>query len=70
MFFQINALTVGITKNGAITSSAAMFLPKNSRSKRTANSVPSTTVMISTAPIKMMLFKMAGKNAGSSHRYL
>ena len=30
-FFQIKALTVGMTKNGAITSKVATFLPKKSR---------------------------------------
>jgi len=30
MFFQIKELTVGITKNGAITSNIAIFLPKRS----------------------------------------
>ena len=70
MFFQMSALTVGITKNGAITSKVATFLPKKSRSKSTAKSVPKTTVMISTAPIKMMLLMIAGIKAGSSHKYL
>ena len=45
MFFQISALTVGMTKNGAITSRRAMPRPKNSWSNRTASSVPSTTVI-------------------------
>ena len=51
-FFQTSALTVGITKNGAITSSRAMPRPQNSWSNRTANRVPSTTVITSTQPTR------------------
>ena len=49
-FFQISALTVGITKNGEIISTRAMPRPGNPVSNTAASTAPKPTVMISTAP--------------------
>ena len=43
MFFHTSALTVGMTKNGAITSRRTMPRPKNGWSSSSASSVPPTT---------------------------
>ena len=63
MFFQISALTVGMTKNGAITSRRQMLRPGNSRSSRTAKSVPKTSVMASTSPTSSRVLPMATHSA-------
>ena len=65
MFFQISALTVGMTKNGAIASRRATPQPKNSWSNSTASRTPSTTVMISTPPTSSRVLSIAVQSAGS-----
>ena len=48
MFFQTSALTVGMTKNGAITMRRTMFWPKICWSISSATRMPPTTLMTST----------------------
>ena len=69
-FFQTSALTVGITKNGAITRTRAMPRPQNSWSSMTASRVPSPTVTMSTHPTRTMVFQIAAPSEGSVSRYL
>ena len=68
IFFQINAFTVGTTKNGAITSSVATCRPTKRCSKSTANNVPSASVMSRTEAIKNEGVQDGGKNEGFSHK--
>jgi hypothetical protein len=70
MFFQISALTVGITKNGAIANRRATPMPTNLRSNSTAISTPPTTVISSTATISSMVCAIEGRNEGSVARNL
>ena len=63
MFFQIRALTVGIMKNGAITSRRQMLRPGNSRSSSAANRVPSASVIASTSPTSSSVLPMATHSA-------
>ena len=64
-FFQISALTVGITKKGARTMRRTMPTPKKGWSRRSATSVPPTTVMIRTPPTSFSVLPSAAKKAGS-----
>ena len=63
MFFQIRALTVGITKNGAITRKRQILRPGNSRSSSTAKSVPATSVISRTSPTRSSVLPMATHRA-------
>src|SRR3984893_5681362 len=49
-FFQTSALTVGITKNGAITISRTTLRPRTGWGKSSAGGVPTTVVMAKTEP--------------------
>jgi hypothetical protein len=68
-FFQISALTVGITKNGAMTMRRTMPCPKIGWSSSRARSVPPTTVITSTPPTSFSVLMSALKNAGSVRKY-
>ena len=65
MFFQISADTVGMTKNGAITSTRTMPCPQNGWSSSSASSMPPTTVIISTPSTRISVLVIAVQNAGS-----
>ena len=64
MFFQTSALTVGMTKNGAITIRRTMLRPKIGWSSSRASSVPPTTLMTSTATTSFSVLPSAVKKAG------
>ena len=65
MFFQTSALTVGMMKKGAITMRRTMLRPKIGWSRRSANSVPPTMLMTSTAKTSFSELPIARKKAGS-----
>ena len=66
--FQIRALTVGITKNGATTITRVTDLPKKSWSYKIASRVPRPTVITSTQPTSRNVLRMAGPRLGSPSR--
>ncbi len=68
MFFHTSAPTVGMTKNGAITSNRAIPRPKNSCWKSTASKVPPITLIASTQPTSSRVLPIAVHSAGSVSR--
>ena len=64
-FFQTSALTVGITKNGAITISRTMLRPITGWSSSSASGMPSTMVITSTEPTSTSVFCSEARKAGS-----
>ena len=68
-FFQTSALTVGITKNGAITIKRTMLRPTTCWSSSSASGVPSRMVMASTEPTSTSVFRSAVRKAGSVRKY-
>ena len=64
-FFQTSALTVGITKNGAITISRTMLRPITGWSSSSASGVPSRMVIASTEPTSTSVFCSEVRKAGS-----
>ena len=64
-FFQTSALTVGITKNGAITINRTMLRPITGWSSKSASGVPSRMVMASTEPTSTSVFCSEARKAGS-----
>ncbi len=69
-FFQTSALTVGITKNGAITIRRTMLRPITGWSSSSASGVPSRIVMASTEPTSTRVFCSDVRKAGSVRKYL
>ncbi len=69
MFFHTSALTVGMTKNGAITMRRTMLRPKIGWSRSSASSVPPTMLMTSTARTSFSELPIAWKKAGSVRKY-
>ena len=68
-FFQTSALTVGITKNGAITISRTMLRPITGWSSSSASGVPSRMVMARTEPTSTSVFRSEVRKAGSVRKY-
>ena len=68
-FFQTSALTVGITKNGAITISRTTLRPTTGWSSNSASGVPSRMVMASTEPTNTSVFRREVRKAGSVRKY-
>ena len=68
-FFQTSALTVGITKNGAITISRTMLRPITGWSSSSASGVPTRMVMARTEPTNTKVFCREVKKAGSVRKY-
>ncbi len=64
-FFQTSALTVGMTKNGAITISRTMLRPITGWSSSSARGTPSTIVSASTEPTSTRVFCSEARKAGS-----
>ncbi len=67
-FFQISALTVGITKNGEIISTRAMPRPGKPVSNTAASTAPSPTVTTRTAPTSTTVTISEEISAGSWNR--
>jgi hypothetical protein len=65
MCFHISALTVGITKNGLISSMRTTPRPGNGSLISSASAMPPTTVMTITLPISSNVFSTAVPNDGS-----
>ena len=65
MFFQIRALTVGMMKNGEISSTRTMPRPKKGLFTSSARAMPRVTVMIRTEPTNNRVFCSAGMKASS-----
>ena len=63
MFFQISALTVGITKKGAMTSRRQILRPGKSWSSRREKSVPKIRVMARTSPTRNRVLPIATHSA-------
>ncbi len=70
MCFQRSALTVGITKNGEISSTRTMPWPGNGSFTSSAIRMPSTTVIRITLPSSSSVLTMAVANDGSVMKYL
>ena len=68
-FFQINALTVGIIKKGAIAKILAKPLPKKFWFNKSANAIPNSTETTSTEKTKTKVFHNASKKAKSVKKY-
>ena len=68
MFFQTSALTVGITKKGAITRRRTMFWPKIGWSISNATPMPPTTLMISDQKTSTSVLIRAPVKAGSDKK--
>ncbi len=64
-FFQTRALTVGMTKKGAMTIRRTMLRPTITWSSRRAISVPSAIVIASTDPTSTRVLCREARNAGS-----
>ncbi len=64
-FFQTSALTVGITKNGAITINRTRLRPITGWSSKSASGVPNRIVMASTEPTSTSVFCSDARKAGS-----
>jgi hypothetical protein len=64
-FFQTRALTVGMTKKGAITMSRTSERPMNNWSRSSARSSPITTVIARTEPTSRKVLYSDVMNAGS-----
>jgi len=64
-FFQTSALTVGMTKNGAITMSLSTFWPKTGWSINSATRMPPTTLMTSTETTRTSVLMSAAMKSGS-----
>src|SRR6202790_5726623 len=69
-FFQTSALTVGITKNGAITISRTKLRPITGWSSNSASGVPSRIVMAKTEPTSTSVFCSEVRKAESVRKYL
>ena len=69
MFFHTSALTVGMTKNGAMTMMRTKPRPKIGWSSSSASNTPPTMVMTSTAPTSCSVLASADRNAGSVRKY-
>lgn len=65
IFFQSNALTVGIMKKGEMSNTRTMPLPKKSRLTNNAMNKPKVMVINNTEPTKIIVFDNAGQNIGS-----
>ena len=65
MFFHTSAETVGMTKNGAITSRRTMPWPQIGWSSSSASSTPPITVISSTPTTRIRVLPMACTKAGS-----
>jgi len=63
MFFQTNAETVGITKNGAITRMRTIPCPHIGWLRSTASRTPKTTVISRTPPTIARVVTTDGQNA-------
>ena len=64
-FFQTSALTVGMTKNGAITMSRITFWPNTGWSISSATRIPPQTLMRSTEPTRISVLMSAVMKLGS-----
>ena len=65
-FFHIRALTVGMMKNGEISSTRTMPRPEKSpASSKAAISTPNTTLMASTLPTRISVFMAPGRKPAS-----
>src|SRR6202046_2352612 len=64
-FFHTNALTVGMTKKGAITMSRRIFKPNTGWSISNATSIPPPTLMTSTEITRINVLKSAVRKSGS-----
>ncbi|MNT62407.1 hypothetical protein D3C72_2001260 [compost metagenome] len=69
MFFHISAFTVGMTKNGEISSTRTMPRPANGSLMSSAIAMPNTTVMRITLPSSKMVLTTAVPNEGSVTKY-
>ena len=69
MFFHISALTVGMTKNGEISSTRTMPRPAKGSLMSSAIAMPNTTVMRITLPSNSTVFSTAVPNDGSVTKY-
>ena len=64
-FFHTSALTVGMTKNGAITISRNTFWPNTGWSISSATRMPPQTLMTSTETTRMSVLRSAAIKSGS-----
>ena len=69
MCFHRSALTVGITKNGEISSTRTMPWPGNGSFTSSAIRMPITTVMRITLPSSSKVLRIAVPNDGSVTKY-
>src|SRR5580698_4381746 len=67
-FFHTSALTVGMTKNGAITMSRQMFSPNTGWSISKATSMPPQTLMTSTEITRINVLRSAAIKSGSERK--
>src|SRR6202041_3733391 len=67
-FFHTSALTVGMTKNGAITMSRKMFSPNTGWSISKATSMPPPTLMTSTDTTRINVLRRAVRKSGSDRK--
>src|SRR5580700_1715432 len=63
-FFQTSALTVGMTKNGAITMSRSTFRPNTGWSISSATRIPPQTLMTSTETTRTSVLMRAAMKSG------
>src|SRR6516162_6805940 len=64
-FFHTSALTVGMTKNGAITISLSTFWPKTGWSIKSATRIPPQTLMTRTETTRTSVLTRAAMKSGS-----
>ena len=64
-FFHTSALTVGMTKNGAMTMSRSIFSPNTGWSINKATSMPPPTLMTRTDTTRINVLKSAVRKSGS-----
>ena len=64
-FFHTSALTVGITKNGAITIRRSTFRPNTGWSISSATRMPPQTLMTSTETTRTSVLRRAAMKSGS-----
>ena len=67
-FFQTSALTVGMTKNGAITISRSAFCPNTGWSISSATRMPPPTLIASTETTRISVFSRADMKSGSERK--
>ena len=69
MCFHSSAFTVGITKNGEISSTRTTPRPGKGSSISSASATPPTTVMTMTLPSSSSVLTIAVQNDGSVTKY-